>query len=406
MDPHFAGNRKPYAVVIGLDSVNGLQAARVLSQRNVPVIGVAKNPRSYFCRTNVCEKIDFVDTESEGLIEYLERLGPSLDQKAVLVPCNDLNVLPISRHRSRLDKWYCLTLPEHDVIEMLMNKTRFYRFAQREGFPIPRTFFLEERKDAEQAAQKLTFPCVMKPSIRSPQWEQNLRYKAYKIFTKDEFLSAYDYCVKWCNKLIVQEWVEGSESNLYTCYCCFNANAEPLVAFVTHKLRQWPPQTGEGCLGEECRNDIVLREAVRLFRRVAFRGLGYLEMKRDSRTGKHLIIEPNVGRPTSRSATAEAGGVELLYTMYCDALGWGLPVNREQKYGSSKWIFLRRDMQSAFYYWRRGELTLWEWWKSIRGKKIYALFSWTDPGPFLGDLYRVIGILFKLKGKRTTKPTF
>jgi predicted ATP-grasp superfamily ATP-dependent carboligase len=82
--------------------------------------------------------------------------------------------------------------------------------------------------------------------------------------------------------------------------------------------------------------------------------------------------------------------VELLYSMYCDAIGWPLPPNLEQKYTGAKWIHLRRDSQSALYYWRRGELTLKEWWRSIRGRKTYALFSWTDPAPFFGDLVRVI----------------
>jgi len=118
--------------------------------------------------------------------------------------------------------------------------------------------------------------------------------------------------------------------------------------------------------------------------------LGYVEMKQDRRTGKHYIIEPNIGRPTGRSAIAEAGGVDLVYSNYCDALGWPLPENRQQKYTGVKWIYLRRDIQSALYYWRRGELTLREWWRSWRGKKAYAVFSWGDLGPFKADMLRAL----------------
>ena len=100
-----------------------------------------------------------------------------------------------------------------------------------------------------------------------------------------------------------------------------------------------------------------------------------------------MIIEPNIGRPTGRSPIAEAGGVELVYTMYCDALGRPLPAGREQKYSGVKWIYLRWDLQSAFVHWWRGDLTIADWYRSIRGKKAYALFSLTDPGPFLWDLW-------------------
>jgi D-aspartate ligase len=85
-------------------------------------------------------------------------------------------------------------------------------------------------------------------------------------------------------------------------------------------------------------------------------------MKRDERSGKYFIIEPNIGRPTGRSAIAEAGGVELVYTMYSDALRWPLPENHMQNYGGVKWISMRRDFQSALYHWREGRLTLRGWY--------------------------------------------
>lgn len=71
-------------------------------------------------------------------------------------------------------------------------------------------------------------------------------------------------------------------------------------------------------------------------------------MKRDPETGRQYAIEANVGRPTGRSAIAEAGGVELLHTMYCDVAGLPLPNGRTQTYKGTKWIDVRHDLQSAF----------------------------------------------------------
>ena len=123
-------------------------------------------------------------------------------------------------------------------------------------------------------------------------------------------------------------------------------------------------------------------------------------MKRDEQSGKYFIIEPNVGRPTGRSATAEANGVELIYTMYCDAVGWTLPTNREQKEGDVKWIYLRQDFQSALSSWLHGELTLREWWRSLRGRKWDAVFSSTDQAPFWNDLWRAVVLLTKSKSTK------
>ena len=59
-------------------------------------------------------------------------------------------------------------------------------------------------------------------------------------------------------------------------------------------------------------------------------------------------------------------------------------------------MHLRRDLQSAMYYMRRGELSVVDWVRTLRGPKAYALFSWSDPGPFVSDLRRVSGKVLRM----------
>ena len=84
------------AVVVGLDHVNGLQTARVLTERGVPVIGVVHDRSQVCARTRLPERIVEMDTASEDLIEGLVRLGRHLGTRAVLFPALDHQV-----HRSR-----------------------------------------------------------------------------------------------------------------------------------------------------------------------------------------------------------------------------------------------------------------------------------------------------------------
>jgi D-aspartate ligase len=144
---------------------------------------------------------------------------------------------------------------------------------------------------------------------------------------------------------------------------------------------------------------------MRLFAGVGYRGLGYLEMKQHARTGRHLIIEPNIGRPTGRSAIAEAGGVELLYTAYCDMVGLPLPAARQQRYLGVKWIDDRRDVQSALYFLRRGELTIGDWLRSVRGPKSHAVVSRSDPAPFAYDLLQSTRRATRLVAERLRRLT-
>lgn len=381
--------RDPHAVVVGLDSLTGLQTARILARRGVPVVGVAGDPKHPCCRTNVCERIVPADPAGRGLIDALSALGERAPAGAVLFPCTDLGVLTISRHRQALAAWYHIALPDAPVVEMLVDKVRFHEFAREQGLPVPSARVVRTARDLDTAAHELRFPCMVKPAVKDAAWRRISEEKAYRVGTPAALRRLYDRLAAWPGELLVQEWIEGDDAEHFTCNCYFDAASVPRAVFVSRKLRQWPPTGGEGCLSVATRNDAVRRETLRLFERVDHRGLGYLEMKRDVRTGEYVIIEPNVGRPTGRSANAELAGVELLYTQYCDAIGRPLPARRDGGRDGVKWIHVRRDTQSAIYHWSRGELTVRDWLTSLRGIRGDALFSWRDPIPFCADLARV-----------------
>ena len=375
----------PFVVVIDIDHINGLQTARIFAERKIPVVGIANNLKNYPAKTRVCEKIVQADTKSNELADKLIAIAGMFEEKPLLIPSQDNSVLIVSRNRKRLEPFYKIALPSEDTVEMLMDKPSFYQFAIKENLPVAKYYLVSNKVEAEKAADKLNFPCIIKPPMRYPSWEGNTNIKAYKVYDRDEFMETYEMCADWADVLMAQEWIEGTDVDLYSCNCYFNNNNESLVSFIAKKLRQYPPVTGNTSLGVECRADEVRDISLDMFKRVNYHGLGYVEMKRDVNTGKYYIIEPNIGRPTGRSAIAEAGGVELLYTMYCDKMNLPLPVEREQKYTGVKWIHLRADLMSSYYYWKKGELSLKDWLDSMKGKKYYAVLSLKDPRPFLSE---------------------
>ena len=376
----------PYVVVIDIDHINGLQTARIFAERKIPVIGIADKLKNYPARTRVCEKIVQANTRSNELADKLISIAEIFNEKPLLVPSQDNSVLIVSRNRKKLEQYYKIALPAEDTVEMLMDKPSFYKFAINEKLPVAKYYLIKNKDEAEEAVNKLNFPCIIKPPMRYPSWEGNTNIKAYKVYSPEEFMKTYDMCADWAEVLMAQEWIEGTDVDLYSCNCYFNNNNEPLVSFIAKKLRQYPPVTGNTSLGIECRADEVRDISLDMFKRVNYHGLGYVEMKRDTRTRKYYIIEPNIGRPTGRSAIAEAGGVELLYTMYCDKMNLPLPEEREQKYTDVKWIHLRADLMSSYYYWKKGELTFKDWLGSMRGKKYYAVLSLKDLHPFISEV--------------------
>jgi D-aspartate ligase len=378
-------------VIVGLDNITGLQTARILRARGVPVFGVVADDRHWASRTNACVEVLRCTFDDEELVSALLTLADRIGEPAVLMPCTDGAVQTVSSRRADLLGPFVLPLAPHPTVEMLADKELFAEFATRAGLAIPRTEVLRSREAAAAVAPQLAYPCVLKPPVKTAQWRAHAAVKGFKVEDPDQFLRTYDAIATWVPALLAQEWVPGDRAEQFTCNAYFGQGGLPLVAFVSRKLRQWPPDVGTGASGVECRNDEVRATTLRLFGQLGFRGFGYLEMKRDARTGRMVIIEPNVGRPTGRSATAEAGGVELVYTAYCEATGRPLPENRRQLYTGARWIDLRRDLQAAVVARRQGEMRLSDWLRWMHGAEAHAIWSLRDPMPFLVDITRASG---------------
>lgn len=385
-----ATDRSP-AIVVGLDCITGLQSTRIFTARGVPVVGLVGDPHHFCARTRLPVAIVRVPLRGEPLIDALVGLGERLDQPGVLVPCTDAAVLAISAGRDRLTESFRFVLPDHADVERLMDKVGFAEHAIAAGLAIPPTAVLRSRADAERAAASLAFPAVLKPGLKGPAWLAATKAKAIRVETPDELLARFDEMRDWADVLIAQSWVPGPEQSLYSVNTYYDRSSTQRVSFVARKLRQWPLDTGTSCLGEEVRSPEADAIAKDLFGSVRYRGLGYVEAKADERTGRLMIIEPNIGRPTGRSAIAEMGGVELLMSAYHDALGEALPDALEQRFRGVKWIYWRHDLQAALVRARRGELSAGEWLRSVRGPKIEAVFARRDPLPFVADVVNTSG---------------
>ena len=190
--PLRSGSENPTAVIIGLDSITGLQTARILTAQGIPLVSLARNRRHYCCRTKVCRRILEVDTSSAQLVVALNHLAPDIGPRAVLYPCTDMSVYQLAAHQDQLDSRFCRDLPSLQVIEQLMDKAKCRQHAVVVGLPVPETHLLHSRADAEYAATAATFPCVLKPSLKAAAWEQGAPEKAFLLRRPEDLLSAYD----------------------------------------------------------------------------------------------------------------------------------------------------------------------------------------------------------------------
>ena len=391
----------PPAVVIGLDTIVGLQTARVLAAHDVPVIGIADDPTSYCARPRAAGRVIAAPTAGDGLVEALLGLVTALDEAPVLFPCRDPSVLTVSAHRDQLSPAGVL-LPEHTVLESLSDKSTFAAHATAAGLRVPATWAVHDEVTLAEAAGSVPYPAILKPSFRDDRWQDSGRAKGFVVEAAAALERAYRSACASADRFVVQEWIAGPRTGQYTCNALFGRDGAVRGTFVSRKVRQWPLDTGVGSMGVGIVDREIEDLTVRLFTSVGFVGLAYLELKRDPRGGAPVAIEPNVGRPTGRSALADHSGVDLLYGMYREVIGHPLPDIGEQPATTATWVHLRADIQAGLAEVRQGDTSVRRWLRSYRRPLVEAVWSRSDPEPMIRDVLRSAGVAGRAIARRVS----
>lgn len=389
--PNFSNENQPVAVVVGVQHITALNTVWSLAQMKLPVIGITSQPRSPFARTKKCKMVNCPDVNGDTLIETLIELGKSFNEKAVLFPCSDAQVFVVSEERDLLAPYYYFNLPSKEVVRTLMYKTNFASYAQANGYPIPKTAVIDRFTNPKACLSELKFPCLLKPDNKTAKWNQhNHGHKVLQIQNEDELLRAINQALQWVDHLVIQEWITGGDSNVYFCLMYFDDGSEPRATFVGRKIRQWLPEIGSTASAERQFNSTVLEESIRLFKAVRYKGLGSVEFKLDPKDRQFKITEPTVGRPNLQSYVAVANGINIPYVAYCNLVGKSVTL-LDQPDGNVavKWVNEWREYHSTLFYLKQGRLSLKDWARSMRGPRTYALFSLSDPLPFLLSLTRL-----------------
>jgi len=240
-------SHKARAIVIGLDSMQGLQLTRILAGHGITVFGITNNPKYHTTRTRACREVLHVDTGTEDLVDLLIEIAQSFDHGLVLFPRQDRNVLVTSRHRNRLRQHYRIGLPSESTVEMMTDKVQFH--APDRGFRILAPLILTCREDAEGAADALTYPCMLKRPRGIAGWIQQMRDKAMSAEDARGLLDLHDRRREWTEVLVAQQWIEGSDADLLSCNTYFGSGTRFCIRRDIHpcRTRTWGGSEKCGC---------------------------------------------------------------------------------------------------------------------------------------------------------------
>lgn len=313
----------PPAVVVG-GELNALGVCRSLGMAGVPtyVVDRKRLNAAMWCRYATPVRVRAL--HGAGLVEALQSTQRRAGGHPVLIVTDEMALLTISEHRDQLKALFRFGLPAHDKVMMLHNKARFHEYASASGFPVPNAQVIREDGDF-QHVRRLRFPVMIKLADKR-YFHAGQAPRLIRARNSEEAVSAGRQLCRITSEIVVQECVDGPDSNIY--FCLFHRAAGGTTSMFTgRKLASWPRGAGSTALctaaGELGRS--LERTTCAILERVDYLGFGSIEYKWDRALGRFLIIEPTVGRTDWQEEIATLCGANIPLTGYCRECGFPAP---------------------------------------------------------------------------------
>jgi predicted ATP-grasp superfamily ATP-dependent carboligase len=370
----------------------GLNLLRCFSDSRLPVFVISPNASdcTFYSRYNQNSKvIAEARTSPEKALKQLLESGPTFPAKPVIIYGDDAKLLLLSRYREQLTRYYRFLMPSASLVENLVGKAGFAELAERHQLPVPRTVLSGQLSDRREITRHLSFPCVLKPA-NHVGWLQSaaimqaggLPQKMLRADNAAEFARMYQLIRQFTDDFVIQEYIAGGDDCIYSFHAYYNQQAQPLACFVGRKIRTYPKDSGVSTYLELVKEPQVIALGKEILRKLNFVGPVKIDFKRDRERQKFFMLEINA-RFNLWHYLGAACGVNLPQLAYCDLTG--APIALPADYRTDvRWLSFGDDLRGFLRsYHRDGDLSWREWLSSFRGKKVYDIFSWRDPYPFL-----------------------
>jgi len=241
---------------------------------------------------------------------------------------------------------------------------------------------------------------VVKPGERHSEYGHQFK-KAYRVESMEEAAGLLRRILVVMQDVVVQEWIEGPDSNIYFCLQYLDGQGQVAASFTGRKIRSWPPQVGgtASCTAAPEAHHELSQLTARFFRDADVVGMAGMEYKRDARAHEFRMVEPTIGRTDYQEEVATLNGVNLPYAAYCSELDLPFPapvVNRRPVV----WRVRSEDNRSAQMQNQRPGQGV------PRGGRVAdAVARWNDPLPFLVQNLRRVLRAVRIRTSRTIPPT-
>jgi predicted ATP-grasp superfamily ATP-dependent carboligase len=311
----------------------------------------------------------------------------------LVMPMTEATTLPLSAHRETIfNAGGRMVLPAHSDLLRAFDKEQTTQLASSLGIRVPKTIQLRSAADAQQAANSIEYPVVLKPRVSeelSSQGEVRTTGRPRYASNRAEFESAYRDLSTRSSAVLVQEFVRGCGAGYFALFHQGELRAE----FAHQRIRDVYPTGSGSAVRISIRPDPTIREAsLAILRALNWHGVAMVEFRAEPRKAP-VFLEVN-GRFWNSLALACQAGVDF------PALLAEMAENGDVRPGLDyqtdvrcRWLL--GDFRHLVEVWRGAPegypekypsrlRTLAAFLTPVPGTG-HDLFAWDDPLPELGD---------------------
>ncbi len=369
--------------------IGNLMLGRCFTLADVPFVGITSRGDLRITYSRKCIRgyqMPNPEEDMEGAFQKLVSIVEAIGEGHPLFCSNDGHLKMMLIHWEEMRRMFRFVSVEKKLLETLINKEKFIPFARENNLPIPATLVQEELDNHPG----LEFPVMIKPIIRLNWFNSEAvrryggkHYKGILVENQKQFEKVRRLVEKERIEYVVQQFIPGPESNIFSFHSFFTEDSRPLGYFVGRKIRTYPTDYGESCALRLTDYPGIVETSLNLLRKIRFKGPVKIDYKRDDRSGKLYLLELNPTRYNMWHYLGARGGVNIPYLAYRYMTGESPDGVAAQWRKDIVWFNVVNDVQAFLELRHKGRMSIWQWLKTYRGKRIYKTLALDDLPPVI-----------------------
>lgn len=315
-------------VLVGSD-INAYYMARCYYEQYHEPVDMIATEKIRFTEFSSIVNIQYhpdLKTEEGFLAALLEYGKTHLDKgRSLVVPCHDVYVKLLLDNKDKLDSYYVYNCPSLEIADSFLDKEKFYKIYKNSGLKFARTEYYDcSLKETEPIPVDMYYPLIIKPGDGIEYFKHSFegQPKVFKATTPDNAVNFINKVKAsgYTGTLLVQEFIQGDDSNLFDCvfYCNTKGKAE-LATFAQIGLQEHSPSAiGNATVlingyNQYGHTEEVVSELKAFLEKIGYTGFCEFDLKYDNRDKTFKVMEINPRQARSSYYLAALGHNLIAY---------------------------------------------------------------------------------------------